>query len=967
MKGIKGWVGACMALVLTACGGGSVQSPDFTPELRSLQVTPAAFSIATGDTQQLTAVGTYTTPPGSGTATTVRDVTKEVTWSSSSTGVATVDGEGLATGTGAGTSTITASLDGKTATSVATGRGVVLKAITVTQPSPVLPGGTASFTAQGLYSDSDTPRDITTVVNWTLDPAALGSFNVTTGKTVNITAGAATGTGVVTASTTDNGQTISGTANFIVAQLISLAVNPATATQPIGLAQEFTAVGTFAPQTGSSQTFEAPVAATWTATAAAGVTPPTLDAACEAGAVSETCRVTGRAEGQVTVKATANSISGTAVLTVGPEQLVALQITPDDVNTPTRTTPDKIDNLPLGAQQNLYALYYYSGNPSEPLVAPKTSADAVVWTSSATNVVALTPATNGNIVATGAAQGTADVVATVRDIKDTLPVTVTQATLTGGLVTVRPAQAFVAVKQSVEFTAVGKYSDGVERDVPDSEVNWTSSSDTIASIDANGVATAGDTVSSAGVDITATLKVPPSAGNASASAKLYVTSDGCTTPLLQSQGATTLTPAPVGICLTCGVDNANAAIDGDAATFAGLKVPVGLLNAQQSLDVNASATAPYTVPFAAGSRAGFVIGRPTGTLVLAEVATQVQISTLRNGAVQESSSTLTPLRVDLLGTQLLFGPGEDLALVSMNTTVPYDGVRVTLVSGVASALNGINVFGACGTVEPPAVAASGISELKTSSNTLTTGNTLGIVAYDFNNVDALLNSANIDWSSSDESVATVSDTGVVTGVAPGTVDIIATLRDTSACGTNCSRKVTLTVTAAYCATPLRAPEVTVSRDIAGLCLFCTVENLANVIDASDATYANAYLPVALLGGLGSVSVTVKSASDQPAPLPAGQVGFLVSQPSNAVAVAEVLSQFQVSTLDANGAVIESSSGLPSLLRLDLLGLNLLGSRQGVISFPATKPYKALRLTFSPGVAGLLTQVNVNSACGAVAP
>jgi hypothetical protein len=75
------------------------------PVLVSIAVTPASPSIAAGVTQQLTAIGTY------GNGSTV-NLTSTVTWTSSSTGVATISNasgsQGLVTATGAGTTTIEA-------------------------------------------------------------------------------------------------------------------------------------------------------------------------------------------------------------------------------------------------------------------------------------------------------------------------------------------------------------------------------------------------------------------------------------------------------------------------------------------------------------------------------------------------------------------------------------------------------------------------------------------------------------------------------------------------------------------------------------------------------------------------------------------------------------------------------------------------------------------------------------------
>ena len=77
--------------------------------LVGIVVTPVNPSITAGQTQQFTATGTYS--DGS-----MQDLTKTAHWSSSSSGVATINngvsGGGLATGQGTGSATITASFQG---------------------------------------------------------------------------------------------------------------------------------------------------------------------------------------------------------------------------------------------------------------------------------------------------------------------------------------------------------------------------------------------------------------------------------------------------------------------------------------------------------------------------------------------------------------------------------------------------------------------------------------------------------------------------------------------------------------------------------------------------------------------------------------------------------------------------------------------------------------------------------------
>ena len=74
--------------------------------LTSIAVTPANPTIQTGTTRQFTATGTYSN------TTKTQDITSQVTWASSNTAVATIDGSGLATGVSAGSTAISATLPG---------------------------------------------------------------------------------------------------------------------------------------------------------------------------------------------------------------------------------------------------------------------------------------------------------------------------------------------------------------------------------------------------------------------------------------------------------------------------------------------------------------------------------------------------------------------------------------------------------------------------------------------------------------------------------------------------------------------------------------------------------------------------------------------------------------------------------------------------------------------------------------
>src|SRR5271156_4100608 len=86
------------ALLLSSCGGGFFPS---STQITALTLSPVSAYITPTGTEQFTATATF----GNNTS---GDVTSQVTWTSSSPTVATIDSSGLATGVALGTTTITA-------------------------------------------------------------------------------------------------------------------------------------------------------------------------------------------------------------------------------------------------------------------------------------------------------------------------------------------------------------------------------------------------------------------------------------------------------------------------------------------------------------------------------------------------------------------------------------------------------------------------------------------------------------------------------------------------------------------------------------------------------------------------------------------------------------------------------------------------------------------------------------------
>jgi len=138
---------AVIALLLSACGGGGVRSPDFLSQLVGLEIQSTAGNPVTGvqtlapsATLQLKAMGLYSQPPGASSATKPGAV-DGVQWASSAPTIASVDANGLVRGLkrNATPVTITLSKAGQTSVSVDVKvDGPVMKelVVTVVTPSP---------------------------------------------------------------------------------------------------------------------------------------------------------------------------------------------------------------------------------------------------------------------------------------------------------------------------------------------------------------------------------------------------------------------------------------------------------------------------------------------------------------------------------------------------------------------------------------------------------------------------------------------------------------------------------------------------------------------------------------------------------------------------------------------------------------------------------------------------------------
>lgn len=142
-----------------------------------------------------------------------------------------------------------------------------------------------------------------------------------------------------------------------------------------------------------------------------------------------------------------------------------------------------------------------------------------------------------------------------------------------------------------------------------------------------------------------------------------------------------------GVCVGCSVQDEALTIDHDFTTHARVQTTLGALGGS-FVHVEDGAT-----EYPAGARVGFVVESPDSVITL-DLVPSLALTTTSNGQIQQSASGVGLLGLDVL----MLGAGSGKALVVMQTTEAYDGVRLD-VGALVGGLSELDVYAAC--VEAP--------------------------------------------------------------------------------------------------------------------------------------------------------------------------------------------------------------------------------------------------------------------------
>jgi len=398
------------------------------PSVASVQVTPSSAAITVDGTVHFQAA----TLDGSGNPLTGRTIT----WSSSNTGVATVDNTGLVTGVAVGAATITATSEGKSGTAGIAVAAQVAASISVAPPSvSVTVGQTSQLTP--TVKDANGAVIAGAPVSWNIDNGSIASVSSS-----GLVTGLSPGTATITATSGSAHATVSVT--VASAPPNAVIVSPSSVSLLVTQRQQLIAVVTDA---GGHTISGAPVA--WSSSNSA------------VAAVGSTGLVIAVLPGTVTITATSGSVSGTASVTVSLVPVRKVSVTPDALT------------MIVGDVQQLTLTLQDSANN---VLSP--TGHSVLWSSSSVGVATVTAVGLLTAIAPGAALISAKVDALIA----TATVTVTQVPV--ATVTVTPALDTLILGGAVQLAAVEQDANG--NPLSGRAVSWASSDETVAIVTSTG-------------------------------------------------------------------------------------------------------------------------------------------------------------------------------------------------------------------------------------------------------------------------------------------------------------------------------------------------------------------------------------------------------------------------------------------------------------------------------------------------
>ncbi len=678
--------------------------------ITAIQVTPALVNIAKGQTEPLVATATYS----DGTS---AQVTNSVAWTSVDTNTATVAPSGLLSGVDVGTTTVTAMKDGITSNTVTV--NVSAAVITAIQVTPALvniaKGQTEPLVATATYSDG-TSAQVTNSVAWT-----SVDTNTATVAPSGLLSGVELGTTTVTAMK-DGITSNTVTVNVSAAVITAIQVTPSPVNIAKGQTEPLVATATYSDGTSAQVTNS--VAWTPVDTNTATVAPSGLLSGVNVGTTTVTAMKDGITSNTVTVNVSA------AVIT-------AIQVTPSPMN------------VAKGQTEQLVATATYSDGTSAQVT------NSVAWTSVDTNTATVAPSG----LLSGVDVGTTTVTAMKDGItSNTVTVNVSAAVITA--IQVTPSPVNIVKGQTEPLVATATYSDGTSAQVTNS-VAWTSVDTNTATVAPSGLLS--------GVEVGTTTVTAMKDGITSNTVTVNVSAAVIT--------AIQVTPSPVNIA-----KGQTEPLVATATYSDGTSAQVTNSVAWTSVDTNTATVAP------SGLLSGVDVGRTTVTAMKDGITSNtvtVNVSAAVITAIQVTPSPMNVAKgqIEQLVATATYSDGTS-AQVSNSvawTTVDTNTATVApsgLLSGVEVGTTTVTAMkdGITSNRVSVNVSAAVITAIQVTTPSVDVAKGLdqplvAIATYSDGTSAQVTNSAG--WISVDNHTATVTSSGMLSGVDVGRTTVTA--------------------------------------------------------------------------------------------------------------------------------------------------------------------------------------------------
>ena len=628
---------------------------------------------------------------------------RPVTWSSSNPTAATVTDAGVVTAHSAGATFITASSEGKSATASITVALVPVARVDLTPTTlNVVVGQTTQLTAR--LQDASGTTITGRAISWSSNRATVATVT-----SDGLVSAVAAGTATITA--TAEGKTASTTVNVSPRPVSAVIVSPSQVTIFARQTVQLSALVTDdrgQVLTGKSVAFTSndPQIAT----------------------VSASGLVTGVAQGVATIVATSEGATGSATVTIAPDPVAAVDVTPSSWS------------LIVGQTFQLAA------TPKSATGQPLTGR-TVTWSSGSPALASV----SSTGVVTAHSPGNAVIIASVEGKQGSATIQVRAVPVAS--VTVSPSTASLTAGQAITLTATTLDANGIT--LVGRIVGWTSSDNAVATVSATGVVTG---VSTGSATISASSE--GQTGTATVTVGVVPVASVMVSPTQSNVAAgqtTQLTATPM--------DASNQVLTGRTVTWSSASPGVASVSGTgQVTGVSiGSAVISATIDGVVGSATVTVVQAPAASVTVAPATASIAVG---------ASSTLTATARDASGTVIAGAPiswsSSDPAVATVSssgvvTGVAPGSVTITAASGSASGTAAVSVT-------PPPIAKI---VLTPSSPRVDEGQTLQLTAtaYDANN--NVIPGVTFTWTSSNTGRATVDNNGLVTGIRDGNVTITA--------------------------------------------------------------------------------------------------------------------------------------------------------------------------------------------------